>query len=337
MRFNVPAIYWCSTGLNRHYLNNGLIFSVTGEISALTAAFLWACAAVLYRQLGVDIPPLALNLYKGVIASVLLYLTITGLGQGWGDSTVYGLCLLFLSGIIGIGVGDTAFFASLNKLGERHTILIAETLAPPISVVIAYVFIQERLEAITMVGISITLVGVAWVILERGDGPKPVHSRAGIHLAVIAALSQAIGAVLSREAMTQSEISPWLSTLVRLLGGIAAVILWMAVTRQAFIAPPLKSRRVIIYVFAAAILGTYLGIYFQQVSFKYTSTGIALTLLATSSLFVLLIALIRRERVTLHSVVGVIVAVSGVGLLFDIQGGFGLVEKFRFWWATLLV
>lgn len=317
----------------------GLIFSVTGEISALIAAFLWACAAVLYRQLGVEIPPLALNLYKGVIASVLLYFTVIGIGHGWGDSTVYGLSLLFLSGVIGIGVGDTAFFAALNRLGERHTVLIAETLAPPISVVIAYVVIQERLEATAIVGIVITLVGVAWVILERRNDShsKPVHRRAGIQMAVIAALSQAIGAVLSREALTQSEISPWASTLVRLVGGIATVILWMAVTRHPFVMPSLRSGRVVIYIFVATILGTYLGIYFQQVAFKYTSTGIALTLLATSSLFVLMIALIRRERVAIRSVVGVVVAVFGIGMLFDIQGGFGWIERLRFWWVSFVL
>ena len=43
-----------------------------GELAALGAAFLWAMCAVVYAQLGQKIPPLVLNLSKGVIAMVLI-------------------------------------------------------------------------------------------------------------------------------------------------------------------------------------------------------------------------------------------------------------------------
>lgn len=44
------------------------ITNIGGELAALGAAFLWALSAVVYAQLGQKIPPLALNLSKGVIA-----------------------------------------------------------------------------------------------------------------------------------------------------------------------------------------------------------------------------------------------------------------------------
>ncbi len=277
--------------------------------------------------------PLALNLYKGVIAGILLFVTILWLGHGWQGFNSYGVSLLLLSGMIGIGIGDTAFFAALNRLGERPTLLIAETIAPPISIVLAYLFINERIALSSIVGIVITLLGVAWVILERSNNQPgvPKHRRHGLQLAMVAAISQAIGAVLSREAFIQSDISPLVSSLIRLLGSTAFLILWMHITRRTMITPSIKSKRVIIFILVAAFLGTYLGIYFQQLSFKHTSAAIALTLFATSSLFVLLIAVIRREKVTIRSGLGALVAVLGVSVIFDKKAGFDIVEILRFW------
>ena len=40
----------------------------TGEIAALSAALLWAISSAIYTRLGLKIPPLQLNLYKGLIA-----------------------------------------------------------------------------------------------------------------------------------------------------------------------------------------------------------------------------------------------------------------------------
>jgi drug/metabolite transporter (DMT)-like permease len=47
-----------------------------GEVAALLAAGLWAVASVVYGRLGQRIPPLQLNLLKGIIAIALLTITI---------------------------------------------------------------------------------------------------------------------------------------------------------------------------------------------------------------------------------------------------------------------
>jgi drug/metabolite transporter (DMT)-like permease len=55
-----------------------------------------------------------------------------------------GVGILALSGVIGIGLGDTAYFAAINRLGPRRALLL-ETLAPPIAALLALVFLQEAL------------------------------------------------------------------------------------------------------------------------------------------------------------------------------------------------
>ncbi|MDB9494872.1 EamA family transporter, partial [Spirulina subsalsa CS-330] len=67
----------------------------------------------------------------------------------------------------------------------------------------------------------------------------------------------------------------------------------------------------------AAFGGTYLAIWLQQIALKYTATGTAQTLLATSPLFVLPLAALWGETITPRSVLGVGIAIAGIALLFQ--------------------
>ena len=129
----------------------------TGEFAGLAAAFAWAVAAILFRQLGATIPPFALNLYKGVLAAAMLLVVIAARRQAWPDIYWWPVVLLVVSGVIGIGIGDTAFFAALNRLGERRTVLMAETLSPPLAALLAFAALAEVLSPLATFGIAITI------------------------------------------------------------------------------------------------------------------------------------------------------------------------------------
>jgi drug/metabolite transporter (DMT)-like permease len=57
----------------------------------------------------------------------------------------------------------------------------------------------------------------------------------------------------------------------------------------------------------------------QQISLKFTEAGIAKSLGATSPLFVLPLAIWMGEVVSLRAILGVLVALAGVGLLFSFR------------------
>ena len=63
-------------------------------------------------------------------------------------------------------------------------------------------------------------------------------------------------------------------------------------------------------------IGTFLGIWLQQISLKYTAAGVAQTLFATSPLFVIPIVIFTGERVSLRAILGAMLSLVGVGLLF---------------------
>lgn len=289
-----------------------------GEFAAIGAAFLWAIATVLYSRIGRVIPPLELNLVKGCLAIGLILATLGFSGELLVVPDLGPIVLLGLSGIIGIGLGDTAYLEALSDLGPRRTLLM-ETLAPPLAGVIAHVFLAERLGFIAWTGIVVTLAGVAWVISERTDpASPPVNLRRGIIMGSLAALGQAVGAVLSRFALTATAISPLASSLVRLAGGVLIVIAWLALKRQPVGRWIRRDRlpAILFPVLFAPFIGTFLGIWLQQVSLKFTDAGVAQTLLTTSPLFVLPWAAAAGERITPRAIMGVLVAMAGIALLF---------------------
>lgn len=290
-----------------------------GELAAIGAALIWAVASVIYTGLGRQLSPLTLNLAKGWIAIALLLLTLIPQGHLFPAVSSWQVLVLLLSGAVGIGLGDTVYFAALNRLGARHTLMI-ESLAPPLSAVLALIFLGEVLPLTAWFGVALTTAGVIWVILER----LPEHRQAatqpmrGIVFAVLAALTQAGGAVLSRTALAGSDINPLWSTLVRLVGGILILLIWLAVQRQSVQAlQPLRSPRLLMIVALTAFASTYMGIWLQQISLKYAETGIAQSLSATSPLFVIPLAIALGEKVSLRSILGVLVALVGIWLLFN--------------------
>lgn len=294
---------------------------MTGELAAITSAILWAITSVIYGRVGQRVSPLELNFVKGVIAIALLALTITLQAQ-WGQSFPLGpVLLLGLSGAIGIGLGDTAFFLSLQALGPRQA-LVLETLAPALAALLAWIFLAETLNLLAWGGIFLTMVGVAWVTTERNTTPTPSPTSQryffGIVWGLLAALGQAMGAVLSRFALTNSEIPSLWSAAFRLVAGVVVVLGLMVVSqgKQGLELKILRSRRLILTVFVTAFLGTYLAIWLQQTSLKFAATGIAQTLTSTSPLFVIPLTLMLGESVSLRAIFGVLVALAGVSLLF---------------------
>lgn len=336
-------------------LSDGLIAissgkPLIGEVAALTAAILWAAATLMFGRMGRQLAPVVLNLVKGLFAIAFILITLAiqpALPAAAASSTdtsafpVTATLYLLLSGGIGIGLGDTAYFSAINTLGARRALLL-ETLAPPIAAVLAWIFLAEQLSLMAVVGIGLTLLGVAWVISERVPGTDQKKWGAGIQVALLATFCQASGAVLSRAALANTTVDPLWSSLLRLVAGLAFMGVLVAVQPQRLgeyqrsavaVADPqgtwqirwrsslaaLKTPRLIVAVGIAAFFATYLGIWLQQIALKYTAAGIAQSLLATSPLFVLPMAALLGDRIGWRATIGAAIALSGVWLLFYIR------------------
>jgi drug/metabolite transporter (DMT)-like permease len=302
---------------------SNLTYHFGGELAALGAAFLWAAATVLYGRLGQYLSPLKMNLLKNLIALAMILVVLFFGGRSINPEIgLYAGFLLALSGGIGIGIGDTAYFGALKYIGARRAILLM-ILSPPITGIFAHIFLNEILSSGAWLGVLLTIGGVAWVITEQdsdtsdGINGKPI----GIALGLLAAVGQALGAVLSHAVFLQVNMSTLRSALIRLFGG--TVIVWACLllskgpSERTY--DQLDSFRKWKTLIFTVFIGTFMGIWLQQISLKYTAAGVAQTLFASSPLFVIPIVALMGERISLRAIIGVVLAIVGVGCIFSLQ------------------
>ncbi len=253
-----------------------------------------------------------------------MVITSLFLHENYQNLPVYDVVILFLSGIVGIGLGDTAYYSGLRYIGSRRSLLLF-ALAPPMTALIAWIFLGERLDLLSWLGILITISGIAWVITERTPQGTVVHDpktlRKGIIMGVLASLGQATGLVLSRSGMGDGAVSSLQGAALRLVAGVLFTFGWVLVSRQ----PMGKwqhtedSKRIWGTLFITAI-GTYISLWLQQLAIQGAPAGITQTLLSTSPIFILPVAALRGEKVSMRAVLGAFISIFGIMLVFGLIG-----------------
>ncbi len=308
---------------------------MTGEIAALGAALLWAYASILFADIGRYVKAVNLNLLKGILASCLM-LFVLCIGTMLNINELHlntitsispkGAALLILSGIIGIGAGDTAYFACLRRIGPQKGLMLEAT-APIIAALLALALFREYLSLGPWLGILLTTSGVILVVKLSQSTLDYRTTVSGVLFGLLAASCQASGIVLSRMALLYEQVEPLASGLVRLAAALLVIIIWLLFRKFINYHPAthqhLKSavdaiveHNLLPRLFGAITLGTFFAIWLMQISVKFTSAGIAQTLLATCPLFGMLIGLTRGQKQPLLVWLGLALGVSGISLLF---------------------
>ncbi|USD67984.1 DMT family transporter [Vibrio sp. SCSIO 43136] len=290
-----------------------------GEIAAISAALVWAIATWIYGQFSHHFSALQLNIVKGALASMMMLVVMPFLPMPELDLSTEHLSVLAISGVIGIAIGDSAYFASLKRIGANKTLLL-ESLAPPLSGVLALVALGSVLGIQAWLGVIITTCAVTFVVFQPSQNEQPV-SMSGIGFGLLASVCQATGVVISHYALVAGDIPPLLGALIRLSIGVLAVAMlipWVeakpfAGIRRHWMA---MGRSQMLKLLGAIFVGTFLALWLQQIALKHANPAIAQTLIATSPLFMLIIYRIKGQVIGRSALVGTLVAVMGIGLFF---------------------
>ena len=311
--------------------------STGGLLAAGAAAVLWAGATMLYGRAAERVGPATLNLVKGLVATALFAATLLLLGRPIvAPLANHGVAasMLALSGIVGIAVGDTAYFAAIGHVGPRQTSLLS-LLAAPLTAVGGLVFLDERLPAAGWAGVGVTVAGIAWVVAERrrlplpepaadnpatAFSPKPHQNESvarGIAFGVAAALCQTVGQLVNRGTIRGDTFDPLWTAAWRLLAAVAVLAVFLPLLRRARRQPRLRRTAGPFWRFLlpAMLMGTYGGIWLQQFAVANAEAGYAQTLLSTSPVWILPMAALSGERISPRAVVGSLVAIAGVVML----------------------
>jgi drug/metabolite transporter (DMT)-like permease len=284
-----------------------------GVVAALGSSASWAVGSILFARLGKRLQPLALTLAKGVISVALLALVLA-LSKPAAPVPPQSLCLLVVSGILGIAVGDTLFFAALQRLGPSVLVLLF-ALGQALTVILAVLRLGERPSFVQLVGIVVVTASVTTVLWLRIESNGRRTELAGILYGLGSIVSMSVSVIIAKVGL--GEAGPLDATFVRMVAGVACVGLWMLTTGRigTGLKPVLDPAYAAELTIAVAVV-TFGGFSLSLVAVKNIDVAVANTLTSTEPIFVLpLAAIYLRERVTVPQVLCAFATVMGVALL----------------------
>jgi drug/metabolite transporter (DMT)-like permease len=305
-----------------------------GIAAAFGTAFCWAMTALFFSAAARRIGQFHVNQIRLVQACLLLAAACAVTGA-FAHAPWVQLLLLALSGLVGLTLGDAALFLCLQIIGPRRGSLIM-ALAPGFAALMMIPLLGETLSWVGVVGMIVTLGGVMWVVLERGQ-PGEIQGSLllGVSMGVLGAAGQAGGLILSKAGLGMSRpegllntlsgitadnvvtVSPLYGTLVRMLAGTVVLVGYcIAVGRLGQTLRALKDRRALAQTTGGAVFGPFIGVTLSLAAVAWTNTAVAATIMAISPVLVIpIVRVVYKQRITWRAVLGALVAIAGVAVL----------------------
>jgi len=280
------------------------------------------CANHSIRLLGT----LRANLSRLAIGVLFLGLFAHTLGGGFSSA---GTAWFFLSGIIGLGVGDLGTYGALPLLGSRITLLMVQCVAAPLAALGEWWWLGTRLSPAQILWGTVILLGVAIAVMpSRSDPPRVTVKPIGFLYGFIGACGQGLGAaLLSRKAaLVAAAAGEKVSNVTfgltaayeRLLAGLGFTLAWflvLRILRRLPGSPPpssKKSRASWLWTLANGIAGPVAGVGCYQWALATTPSGVVLSIVATTPLVSIPIVFwLEGDRPSFRSIAGGVVAVAG--------------------------
>jgi drug/metabolite transporter (DMT)-like permease len=283
-----------------------------GETTALLAALAWAFAVIFFKKSGETVHPIALNLFKDILAAVLIIPTMYLMGQTLThQASANDYLLLFVSGAVGIGVSDTLFFQCLNRLGAGLTAIV-DCLYSPFIIGLSMVWLGESLTAGQIFGVVLIISAVLTVTSKKVNSHVSRRDVLwGMTFGVLAMATTAIGIVMIKPLLNRSPLF-WVAE-VRLAAGILMLMIFLALhPRRRSIISSIGSVRQWGYTFSGSFIGAYMAMLLWVAGMKFTQASIAAALNQSTNIFIfILAALFLKEPITRLRLVGIILGVGG--------------------------
>ena len=287
-----------------------------GIISAFGASISWTYACFIWRSQTKKYLSIDINLVKNIIAFIIFLPALINISV---LNDLKSILILLLSGVIGIGLGDTFYIKSLQVIGTRRTLSV-EALSPLLATLSGEIFINENLAIRSYSGILIISISLFILLKQRTNikvsNLKIITEQTNLRIYIfpfLSVLCAVLGGLFSRMVFLESDISPFQTTEIRLLGAIMFLIT-IKKFRVNFFLKKLNhndQKRFFLSIF----LGTNLGILLQQIVFKSLPLGIGWTLLSTSPVISLFFATKEEGRISKSTIFFTLLLFLGLCLI----------------------
>lgn len=291
-----------------------------GELAALGTAFCWVASSTSFEYSGKKVGTLVLNLMRLIVSFVIITVINYFITSGFKNLnlTSDSVRALALSGFIGFVIGDMFLFQAFIEIGARISMLIM-ALAPPITAILGYFLLKESLTAFQILGMVVTILGIALVILGKEKGTSKVvmrHPLKGIIFAFIGAIGQGLGLIYSKIGV--ADLNPFVATEIRIFTGILCFMVIITATKNwTNFAGAFKNRSAMAGITVGSLFGPVIGVSLSLMAVKYTSAAVASTLMAIVPVIIIPVSIfIFKEKIARKEMFGAVIGVLGVAIMF---------------------
>ncbi len=145
---------------------------------AVLATFIWSGNFIVARDVNKEIQPISLNFYRWLTASVIICpFAIKQFISEWGQvkrSWQY----LFLTALSGVALFNTFVYIGAHYTSAINLALIGTTSSPIMSVILARIFLKEKIGWMKIAGMILCTAGVLF-LLSKGDFKNLLSFRFG--------------------------------------------------------------------------------------------------------------------------------------------------------------
>lgn len=233
------------------------------------------------------------NFWRLAVAVVLLGAWAHAFGVGLGG---HALAWFIFGGVIGFGVGGVAMFQSLPRLGSNLSTLIVQCVSAVVAAAVEWLWLGRGLSAPQIAWVGLIIAGVAIGLLPRTlPNVSPTQRVTGVVWALVSALGQGAGAVISRKAFSvaaalHEKVDPGTAAYQRTIGGLLVALVVLVIVEVARNEPRkpggfrYKMAQASPWVIANALTGPILGVTCYQWALRTTQAGIVQPIVAAAPL-----------------------------------------------------
>ena len=293
-----------------------------GELAALGAALSWTVSALLYKKALEKVNPVSANIIRLSCTSGVLLVFLLVIGKLWvlWDLPVQIAVLAIVSGLVGLGLGDTLYLVSLRMVGVARAVPLTCTY-PLFNLLWAVFLVGEPLTLSAVLGAVVIVLGI-WLLSYEKESIVQGVRRSVLLKGVVAAL---ITAVLWSVSITMMNLAvqeaPDLDHALVIntvraaaVGGVLLAFSPVLDRKLDFLR---VDRRTIAALVAGGIVALGLGWFFLTYSFVEILETRAVPISSTTPLFSTLAGIaLLHEKITAKTALGSVIIVVGVFLIF---------------------
>jgi DME family drug/metabolite transporter len=292
-----------------------------GELAALGSAVSWTVSALFYKKALEGAKPISANIIRlsATGAILLVFVVVIGRLEALTSMGFELFVLAAVSGIIGLGVGDTLYLVSLKSIGVSRAVPLT-CVYPLFSLVWAILVFGEQVTVNVAVGAIVIVLGI--LFLSRNEQSSVLGARKVLTLGVIIALATALLWSVSislmdlavKEAPDLDHALVISTVRVASIGGLLLAFSPVVDKQMSF----LKSKRqTVVASIVGGIFALGVGWFLLSYSFAVTSQSISVPISSTTPLFSFLAGvLLLHEKATVRNFLGSAMIVLGIFLLF---------------------